>query len=204
MNKKQLESIDERILEQKTKREQLQSDIDAWAKALNDTVERFTLGEVEQSEIAEGKAMISQLENDVIEVDELITKMENVKNKSLLEYVPYVRRQRDTKRKQVQADVDEAIKAARDARTAYVKALQQVGVEREKIDTVDKDMNDIVQATGMSIEGQSSVRIPPVYPKTITAGLYASEIEESTALGLSEKTQVNAVKQGLLPSWANQ
>ncbi|MFC4022706.1 hypothetical protein ACFOUV_02600 [Oceanobacillus longus] len=195
-----VDKINERLQTLEAKREEIANTIGEMETALEQTVEMFALGQIEEKDINEAHDFLKERRAELSDIERMVARVESVRSKVKVESVPLVREWRNKQAEAVQKDVDKAVKEALAAREAFVKALAKVGQAQSKINAPNAEYNDLMESLG---ERKTSVQInvPSVYPETITVGLYASEVKEDTAIGLSKATQEAAAKRGVLPHW---
>lgn len=195
-----LEKVNEQLSKLETKKAGIENKISEMEKVLNQTYELYATQQVSDKDIDEAHAFLKERRQELSDIERMITRVEAVKNKVKIESVPMIREWHNKQVATGQKNVDKAVKEALEAREVYVKALAKVGQETSKMDTPNGEYNALMRELGER-EVKGGVNVPHVYPETIIKGNMSWEFKEVDTLGLSKKTQNDAVNAGILPHW---
>ncbi|MCQ6277306.1 hypothetical protein JMM81_20750 [Bacillus sp. V3B] len=195
-----VEKVNEQLAKLEEKRGGIVKTIEEMEAALEQTVELFALGQISDQDLEEASDFLKARRQELSEVERMIAKVGSVKKKVAIESIPFIREQRAKKVESAQKNVDKSVKEALEAREFYVRKLAAIGQAAKEVDPANSQYNDFMESLGQN-RSDLSVNIPHVFPETVKVGLHVSQFLEIDSIGLSKKTQEDAVKSGILPHW---
>ncbi|MDP9742865.1 UNVERIFIED_ORG: DNA repair exonuclease SbcCD ATPase subunit [Bacillus sp. B2I3] len=200
MKNEKLSKVNERLNELEMKKDNLQNEVNEILQAVEDSVQAYAMGDVDELTVQKAKSILEAKTTEIKETEEMIQRVKGVRKSVLIESIPFINSDRDKKVEAIQKEVDNAVKEALEAREVYTRKLAAVGQARNKVNAASVEYNDLMRELGER-PFEEQVKVPSVYPETITIGMHLSQVEEKTALGLSKATQEAAAKRGILPQW---
>lgn len=196
-----VEKVNEQLSKLQAKKKGIETTISDMELALEQTTELYAMGEIGEKDINEALEFLKERRAELADIERMLAKVASVKNKVKVESLPMIREWRNKQIASVQVEVDKAVTEALEAREAYVKKLAAVGQAAKKIDPTTSQYNDLMRELGEREDSGSRIGIPHVFPETTVVGLHIATFEEVKSIGLSKKTQEDAAKRGILPSW---
>ncbi|MDE4086194.1 hypothetical protein PO902_14195 [Planococcus maritimus] len=197
-----IEKVDEQLAKLEGKKSEIEKSIADMQIALDNTVELYATGEISDKDIEDAQKFMNDRRQELADTIHMISKVVGVKQKVKAESVPLMKEWQDKKFAEVQSNVDQAVQEALKCREEYVKALAKIGTERKKANPTNAEYESVMAELGQRVTSKQ-IAIPAIFPETIVIGMHISAVEEKTALGISKKTQEDAVRFGNLPPYLN-
>ncbi len=188
-----LTKVNERLQELEARKESLQNEVNEILEAVENSIESYALGEVDDKDVEKVKALLESKTKEIEDVDEMIAKIKAVRKSVVVETIPFVKEARQKKVANIQKEYNEKTKEVIEARNEFLRKLAELGTIKDKVGEANAEFNAVMVEMGEqpSVYGAALNEVP------VISGGYTLAKD---CLGVEESVQKEAYK-GNLPDW---